>query len=74
MLRPLFNTAIINNKDSLVITDFGIRSYYLNEEDVLEVFKDVLNDFKNKFKKIVFVLPYKKSNYYKHFYGVFGGK
>jgi hypothetical protein len=28
-----FNTALINNKDSLVITDFGIRSYYLKEED-----------------------------------------
>ena len=69
-----FNTALINNKDSLVITDFGIRSYYLKEEDVLEVFKNVLKEYKNKFKKIVFALPYKKSNYYKHFYEVFGGK
>lgn len=68
-----FNTALINNKDSLVITDFGIRSYYLKEEDVLEVFKDILNEYKNKFKKIVFVLPYKKSNYYKHFYEEFRG-
>ena len=69
-----FNTALINNKDSLVITDFGIRSYSLKEVDVLEVFKEVLMEYKNKFKKIVFALPYKKSNYYKHFYEVFGGE
>ena len=68
-----FNTAIINNKDSLVITDFGIRSYYLKEEDVLEVFKDVLNDYRCMFKNIIFVLPYKKINYYKHFFETFGG-
>ena len=68
-----FNIALINNKDSLVITDFGIRSYFLKEEDVLKVFKDVLKDYKNKFKKIVFVLPYKKNNYYKHFYEEFRG-
>ena len=63
-----FITALNNNHDSLIITDFGIRSYYLKEEDVSEVFIDVLNEYKNKFRKIVFVLPYNKKNYYKKFY------
>lgn len=69
-----FITALNNNHDSLIISDFGIRSYYLKEEDVLEVFIDVLKEYKNKFKKIIFVLPFNKKNYYKKFYEQFIGE
>ena len=69
-----FNVAIINGKDSLVLGDFGIRSYYINEDDVLEVFLDVLREYKNRFKKIIFVLPFNKKNYYKQFYKKFKGE
>lgn len=69
-----FITALNHQKDSLVITDFGIRSYYLIEEDVLDVFLSVLKEYKKMFKNIIFVLPYKRSNYYKHFYEEFKGE
>lgn len=69
-----FNTALINDKDSLILTDLGIRSYYLKEEDVLEVLNIVLKEYKNKFKKIVVVLPFKKNNYYKKIYEHFMGE
>lgn len=63
-----FNIALINNKDAIVLGDLGIRSYYLFESDVLEVLDEVLKEYKNKFKRIVIVLPYKRSNYYNQFY------
>ena len=68
------HVALINNKDSIVLGDLGIRNYYLLESDVLEVVDEVLNEYKNKFKKIVIVLPYKRSNSYKQFYERFNGE
>jgi uncharacterized protein (TIGR02452 family) len=68
------HVALINNKDSIVLGDLGIRNYYLLESDVLEVIDEVLKEYKNKFKKIVIVLPYKRSNSYKQFYERFNGE
>lgn len=66
-----FEVAIINNKDSVILGDLGMKSYYISESDIVEILTDVLKNYQTKFKKIVIVLPFKKINSYKQFYEFF---
>ncbi|MCR4662043.1 MAG: TIGR02452 family protein [Clostridia bacterium] len=55
-IRTIFRIGLFNNHDSLVLGAFGCGAYHLKPDEVSQLFYDVLNEneFKGKFKKIVF--------------------
>lgn len=57
-IRTIYRIALDNNHDSLVLGAFGCGVYNLLPLEVSKLFVSVLNEneFKNKFKKIVFAI------------------
>jgi len=62
-VRTIYRIALDNNIDTLVLGAFGCGVFNLIPEEVSSIFYDVLeeDEFKNKFKKIVFAITEKKS-------------
>ena len=63
-IRTIFRIGIENKHDSLVLGAFGCGVYNLDAKQVATLFKEILNEdeFKNKFKKIVFAIYEGKSS------------
>jgi nicotinate (nicotinamide) nucleotide adenylyltransferase len=57
-IRTIYRIGLENNHDSLVLGAFGCGVFNLIPSEVAQLFLDVLNEdeFKNKYKKIVFAI------------------
>ena len=57
-IRTIFRIALINNHDSIVLGAFGCGAYHLFPEEISDLFHSILNEdeFKNRFKKVVFAI------------------
>ena len=63
-IRTIYRIGLVNNHDSLVLGAFGCGVYNLLPTEVSKLFYDVLNEdeFKGKFRKIVFAILEGKEN------------
>ncbi|MBR2024809.1 MAG: TIGR02452 family protein [Clostridia bacterium] len=57
-IRTIFRIALENGHDSMVLGAFGCGVFNLHSDEVATIFKNVLNEneFKNRFKKLVFAI------------------
>ena len=62
-IRTVFRIALDNGNDSVVLGAFGCGAYRMLPEDVSALFEEVINEdeFKGKFKKLVFAIYEKAS-------------
>jgi nicotinate (nicotinamide) nucleotide adenylyltransferase len=84
-IRTIYRIALENGHDSIVLGAFGCGVFNLLPSEVSQLFYDVLNEeeFKNKFKKIVFAILERKgkngnklgiNGKFKPFYDLFANK
>ena len=84
-IRTLFRIALENGHDSMVLGAFGCGVFRLHSDEVANLFKSVLgeNEFKNRFKKLVFAIyegkpsprrrePMGRDGKFAPFYEIFG--
>ena len=61
-IRTIYRIALDNNHDSIVLGAFGCGVYNLLPKEISKLFYDILQEeeFKNKFKKVVFAIYERK--------------
>jgi len=57
-IRTIFRIALSNNHDAIILGAFGCGVYNLLPTEISQLFKDILeeNEFKNRFRKVVFAI------------------
>lgn len=84
-IRTLFRIALANGHDSMVLGAFGCGVFRLHPDEVAGLFRDILveDEFKNRFRKLVFAIyegkpsprkrePMGRAGRFAPFYEIFG--
>lgn len=67
-IRGIMKVALLHNHDSVVLGALGCGAFKNPPDEVAKIFEEVVNEYKSKFRKIVFaILDYGRSNNYSIF-------